>query len=211
MAVGTYVRTSGVGVNLAEQWNGTSWRILATPNPPGIAFSGVLRVPGSAASACTAVGASTSRPGASQAVVERWNGTSWRTQTTPNPPQGGGFLNGVSCTSSSAGTAVGTSNAGTLAERWNGTNWHIQATPNPSQGGGGLSGVSCMSSSACTAVGASNAGTLAEQWNGTRWRVQTTANPPQGGGFLTSVSCTSPSACAAVGGSNASPVAARRY
>ncbi len=209
MAVGTYVRTSGVGVNLAEQWNGTSWRILATPNPPGIAFSGLLGVSCTAPSACTAVGASTSRAGASQAVVERWNGTSWRIQTTPNPPQGGGFLNGVSCTSSSACTAVGTSNAGTLAERWNGTNWHIQATPNPSQGGGGLSGVSCMSSSACTAVGASNAGTLAEQWNGTRWRVQTTANPPQGGGFLTSVSCTSSSACAAVGVSNAGTLAER--
>src|SRR5215472_9463155 len=27
MAVGTYVRSSGAGVTLAERWNGTSWRI----------------------------------------------------------------------------------------------------------------------------------------------------------------------------------------
>src|SRR5262249_21948275 len=40
MAVGTYVKSSGTGVNLAEQWNGSSWRILPTPNPSGVAVSG---------------------------------------------------------------------------------------------------------------------------------------------------------------------------
>ncbi len=59
MAVGTYVKASGIGVNLAERWNGTSWRILPTPNPSGIAFSGLLGVACTAPSACTAVGATT--------------------------------------------------------------------------------------------------------------------------------------------------------
>jgi hypothetical protein len=207
MAVGTFVKASGIGVNLAEQWNGTSWRILPTPSPSGVAVSGLFGVACTSASACTAVGASTTTAGVPRTVAERWNGTRWAIQATPNPPQGGGFLNGVSCTSASACTAVGTSNAGTLAERWNGTRWTIQPTPNPRQGGGGLSGVSCTSASACTAVGGSSAGTLAERWNGTRWAIQAIPSPAQGGGFLTSVACASASACTAVGTSNAGTLA----
>jgi hypothetical protein len=209
MAVGTYVKASGIGVNLAEQWNGTSWRILPTPNPSGTAVNGLFGVACSSSSACMAVGASTTTTGTARALAERWNGTRWTIQPTPNPRPGGAFLNGVSCTSASACTAVGSSNAGALAERWNGTRWAIQATPNPSQGGGSLSGVACTSASACTAVGGSNAGALAERWNGTTWRIQPTPNPAQGGGFLTSVACTSASACTAVGTSNAGTLAER--
>src|SRR5262249_48246950 len=157
MAVGTYVKASGIGVNLAEQWNGTSWRILPTPNPSGIALSGLLGVACTSASACMAVGASTTTTGAARSVAERWNGTRWTSQATPSPPRGGGSLTGVPCTSASAGGAVGASTAGTLAEGWNGTRWTIQAPPNPPQGGDVLSGVSCTSASACTATGGSNA------------------------------------------------------
>jgi hypothetical protein len=213
-AVGTYVKASGVGVTLAQRWNGSTWRIQPTPNPPGAAVSSLSGVSCTAPSACMAVGASVNRAGAFQPLAERWDGSRWRIQPTPNPSQGGGFLNGVACTSASSCTAVGTSNAGTLAERWDGTAWRIQPTPNPSQGGGFLSGVACTSASSCTAVGASNAftpnaRTLAERWNGTRWRIQPTPNPPQGGGGLTGVACTSASACTAVGASNAGNLAER--
>src|SRR5215510_4385779 len=205
MAVGTYVKASGIGVNLAERWNGTSWRSLPTPNPSGIALSGLLGVACTSASACMAVGASTATTGAIRPVAEQWNGTRWTIQTTPSPPQGGGSLNGVSCTSASACTAVGASNAGTLAERWNGTRWSIQATPNPPQGGDVLSGVSCTSASACTAAGGSNAftpnaRTLAEGWDGTRWTIQATPTPAGAQfAFLNTAACASPGACTAAG------------
>src|SRR5215472_7085382 len=153
MAVGTYVKPSGAGVTLAERWNGHSWRVLPTPNPPRTAVSDLLGVACTAPSACTAVGSSVTTAGASHPLAERWNGTLWSIQATPNPPQGGG-LNGVSCTAASACTAVGGSGAGPLAERWNGTRWSIQATPNAPQGNGFLSGVACTSATACTAVGA---------------------------------------------------------
>jgi hypothetical protein len=213
MAVGTYTKASGAGVPLAEQWNGSTWRILPTPNPSGTALSSLLGVACTSTSACTAVGASVSTTGASRAVAERWNGTRWRIQPTPNLSQGGD-LNGVFCTSASACTAVGRSGAGPLAERWNGTRWSIQATPNPPQGNGFLSGVACTSATTCIATGASNpftpsATTLAERWNGTRWTLQVTPNPPQGGGELNGVSCTSVSACIAVGNSNAGNLAER--
>src|SRR5215471_17246798 len=212
MAVGTYTKASGAGVTLAEQWNGSKWRILPIPSPRGAAWSNLFGVSCVSPSACEAVGATASRSGTLTALAERWNGSSWQIQHAPSPA--GGQLNGGSCTSPSACTAVGGSGAGPLAERWNGTRWSIQATPNAPQGNGFLSGVACTSATACTAVGASNpftpsATTLAERWNGTRWTLQATPNPPQGGGGLNGVSCTSASACIAAGNSNAGTLAER--
>jgi hypothetical protein len=210
MAVGTYVKASGAGVTLAEQWNGSTWRIQPIPSPRGAAWSNLLGVSCVSPSACEAVGVTASRSGALTALAERWNGSSWQLQRAPSLA-GGGQLNGVSCTSPSACTAVGGTPPGTprkvLAERWNGSRWQIQSAPSPA--GAFLSGVACTSSSACTAVGGSAAGTLAERWDGARWRIQATRNPPQGGGALFSVACTSPSACTAVGASNSGNLAER--
>src|SRR5215469_4947789 len=201
MAVGTYVKASGAGVTLAEQWKGRTWRIVPTPSPRGLAFSGLLGVSCTGPSACMAVGSGQTRSGAARVFAERWNGTSWSLQVTPSPAHGGAFLNGVACTSATACTAVGSSNAGTLAERWNGTSWSIQHTPNPAQGNAALTSVACTTARACTAVGASNAGTLAEAWNGTRWSIQATPNPPRAQSpFLNSVACSSAVSCTAVGG-----------
>src|SRR6516162_8086806 len=198
MAVGTYPKASGAGVTLAEQWNGTAWRIQPVPSPPGAAWSNLSGVSCVSPSACEAVGTTASRSGEQTALAERWNGSSWQLQPAPSPA-GGGQLIGVSCTSRSACTAVGGSPAGkALAERWNGSRWQIQSAPSPA--GVFLSGVTCTSSSACTAVGGSAAGTLAERWDGTRWSIQATANPPQGQfTFLNTVACASASSCIAAG------------
>jgi hypothetical protein len=212
MAVGTYTKSSGPGVNLAERWNGHSWRVLPIPNPPGAVVSNLVGVSCTSPSACTAVGTANPFGSTAKTLAERWNGIKWSIQATPSPPRGG--LSAVSCTSASACTAVGASGAGTLAESWNGARWTVQATPNPKRGGGFLSGVSCTSASVCTAVGASDpftptAKTLAERWNGTRWSIQATPNPSQGGGELLSVSCVSASACTATGNSNAGTLGAQ--
>src|SRR5215469_11290649 len=200
-AVGNFTRRSGVAVTLAEHWDGRGWAIQATPSPRAARLSALFSVSCSSPSACTAVGQAVSDQGASAPLAERWNGTRWRIQGTPNPVAGGGALFGVACASSSACTAVGASNSGTLAEHWNGIRWRIQAIPNPAAGGAVLASVACNSSSACTAVGSSNSGTLAEHWNGTRWRIQATPNPAGAQfSFLNAVSCTSSSACTAVGG-----------
>src|SRR5215831_1154613 len=118
MAVGTYTNPSGTGVTLAEQWNGSKWRIQPTPSLPGAVWSNLFGVSCVSPSACEAVGATTSTSGVQKNLAERWNGTSWQIQSAPSPP--GAFLSGVACTSSTACTAVGGSNAGTLAERWDG-------------------------------------------------------------------------------------------
>src|SRR5215472_6680866 len=203
MAVGTYVRSSGAGVTLAERWDGSTWRIQPVPSPPGAAWSALLGVSCVSPSACEAVGATVSRSRAWRPVMERWNGTRWQIQ--PAPSSGSSYLVGVAC------TAVGGSAPGTpgkaLAERWDGSRWRVQPAPSPA--GAFLAGVACTSPSACTAVGGSDAGTLAEQWNATTWTTRAAANPPQGGGFLNGVACLSSSPCTAVGNSNAGNLAER--
>jgi hypothetical protein len=105
-------------------------------------------------SACTTIGEQHFADGIVHTVAERWNGSSWHVQPTPNPPKVGfAPLAGVACTGPSACVAAGGSDQGTLAERWNGTSWTIQQTPNPAGFGIGLSGVACYGPAACTAAG----------------------------------------------------------
>ena len=138
---------------------GGGWTVQAGPHSLGgrdIALYGVSCV---SASACTAVGYYFNSADNRVALAERWNGTSWAIQSTPNPRSGPAQLNGVSCVSASACTAVGDYGPcgprGALAERWNGTSWAIQPTPKPPTAvwHGATAGVSCVSASACTAVG----------------------------------------------------------
>ena len=202
---------TAVGSLGAERWDGTSWTVQTTPLPNPQATN-LFAVSCASATACTAVGDYLSSANNTYvSLVERWDGTSWFVQPTPNPAGSvGDSLSGVSCTSATACIAVGyyrdsaTNNAVPLAERWDGTSWTIQTTPNPAGSASTeLNGVSCTSATVCTAVGyyngngtAVNSLQLVERWDGTSWTVQAT---PQQGSLLNGVSCTSATACAAVG------------
>jgi hypothetical protein len=205
---------------LAEAWNGTAWSFQTTPNPSGAAEPGSVLDGVSCGSAthCIAVGYYNTSAQTAVMLVEAWNGTSWTIQNTPSPKGAlDSYLSGVSCSSATACTAVGsyfsasTGNV-TLVEAWNGTAWKVQATPSPAHNSGGyLVGVSCHSSSSCSAVGyyyysfnTSHAElTLAEAWNGTAWKVQATPSPAGSTSGdesdLEGVSCTSATACTAAG------------
>jgi hypothetical protein len=209
-AVG-YANFGGAYQSLAEAWNGSTWSVQSVPSPTGTLSSELTAVSCSASNACTAVGRYTTSTLAGT-LVERWNGTSWTVQASPNPVgASSSTLLGVSCTSSTACNAVGDyySSGGerlTLAEIWNGTSWSLQTTPNRAGATGHiLLGVSCTSSTACTAVGGDfPAGTpqetLVERLSGTTWSIQTSVNPSgSGASVLHGVSCTSATACVTVG------------
>jgi hypothetical protein len=214
-AVGFDYDQSGVGVTLAEAWNGTSWKIQATPNPTGggetIQLNGVAC---SAANACTAVGSSSAR-----ILAEAWNGTMWTVQATPAAGATESQLLGVACSASNACTAVGayyisSGNPATLAEAWNGTSWTVQATPTPKGSDDSvLDGVGCSAANACEAVGyygkSSSVSTmLAEAWNGTTWTIQAVPSPTGAtSSTLEGVACTAANACIAVGYYNNSTTA----
>jgi hypothetical protein len=212
-ADGYTARSSGIGLTLAERWNGTKWAIQPTPSASAASGSGLFGVSCPSTTACTAVGYYVNDFGDDLTLAEHWNGKKWAIQPTRNPSGVESILDGVSCTSATACTAIGfyANSSGvevTLAEHWNGTKWAIQPTPNPSGSqDSNLYGVSCTSAKACTAAGyyysrSDSDLTLAERWNGTKWAIQSTPNRSGNGipnGYLEGVSCPSTTACTAAG------------
>lgn len=208
-AVGSvFEKAARRSVNLAEAWNGRSWRVQVIPTPKSSTGGTLFAVSCTSRKACSAVGFYSNAAG-QFALAERWNGKAWRIQALPRPATT--QLYGLSCSTAHACTAVGyyfgARGTRPLAEAWNGTSWHIQAVPLPHGSPGGiLAAVSCTSPRACTATGANFSArpTLAERWNGMRWRVQPTPYPANAGVShqqveLNGVSCASAGACTASG------------
>ncbi len=169
-------------LTLAERWNGIRWSLQTIPNaiphPTNSAANALNGISCTSGSACTAVGVYKGSGTTIRALAERWTGARWSLQTLPRPIDRPSELNGVSCTSMNACTAVGfyakhaSAPSRPMVERWNGIKWSFQRTPNPTGvTSSELEGVSCSSNSVCTAVGnyfkqGSGDLTLAERWNG---------------------------------------------
>ena len=127
MAAGFFSIVTGTEIMLAESSQRAAWSIQHTlypPNPPGatgVRFTGVSC---GSTRACTAVGFFGTAAGVNDTLAERWNGTDWVIQQTPDPAGAlSAALAGVSCPSPAACTAVGsvTDSTGTevtLAERY---------------------------------------------------------------------------------------------
>ena len=215
VAVGYYSsifdQTLSFDQTLIEQWNGTSWSIVTSPNASTIVANQLNGVSCVSASDCMAGGDYFLNSTTNQTLVEEWNGTSWSIVTSPNTSTTlGNVLNGVNCTSTSfcmaAGYYIDSSSAyQTLIEEWNGTSWSIVTSPNTSTTlGNVLNGVSCTSTTFCMAVGDYYTGsvnqTLIEEWNGTSWSIVTSPNTSTAQtNVLYGVNCTSTSFCMAAG------------
>lgn len=153
----------------AEIWTGTAWvRQHNPPPPPGDSSIILNSVSCAMRNYCVVVGDTPTdlTTGVATTVVELWKGNTWSVLTVPaNPKATGSYLNGVSCTSTTACTAVGEYTFGTppvpgsplpsltLAAVWDGNTWVLRTTPNQNPTGNGLRGVSCGQRQTCTAVG----------------------------------------------------------
>jgi hypothetical protein len=186
---------------VASNFSGTSqgadrtftvgWVVQAAPSAIGNDIS------------CTSPTACTVVAGGS---IQRWNGSEWSSQSLAVPAGGSGVkADSVSCSSSSACTAVGSYLNGSgeskvLAEFWNGSEWKVQSSPTPTSATGiQVRGISCLSASECSAVGTYGVTTtFGLRWNGSEWSLQTTKNPTTET-YLTSISCVSSSFCMATG------------
>ena len=201
---------------VAAHWDGHTWRAEPVPRlRPAPQTLVLASVSCTSAAFCMAVGDASRGAGAQPSPSYRditlaavWNGSRWRMVVTPSPSRAS-ELSGVSCTSPTACTAVGSAASGgrTLAERWNGVRWAVQRTPNAGRiGYTVLTAVSCASPTACTAVGDYNGGAfgIAEHWNGARWTIQRLPAAPGPPGedplvLPAGVSCISATACVTVG------------
>jgi hypothetical protein len=214
IAVGEY--TYGPDHTLVEQWNGTRWTIVSSPNPKEFQHtpSWLSGVSCPSTTSCFAVGSYQPSSDREVTLIEHWNGRSWSIMASPTPGDGtpfqSGGLAGVSCPSTSSCFAVGSFEGRGLIEHWNGSVWTIMnGVPTPPNGHAPLDAVYCPSPRSCFAVGSSSVeyadftSGLVEHWNGRGgWSIM--AGDPSPGRFddLSGVSCPSPKSCFAVGASS---------
>lgn len=205
MAVGTSSantgQSTGVQTTLVEEWNGTSWSIVPSPNPPG---SNALLTGVSCPSTtdCVVVGWSTaSQSSPDVPLAEIWNGSNWSIVNVPAGSWSGQtILLGVSCSEPTDCWAAGAQGPITLLEHWDGSSWAGLSVPQPP---GTLSSISCSSATDCIAVGAGGSvngrptNPLSVQWNGRSWSVLSTPTVLTYTTHLSGISCSSSTSCTA--------------
>ncbi|HLJ36066.1 MAG TPA: hypothetical protein VKU38_20580 [Ktedonobacteraceae bacterium] len=184
-AVGTYFTTNPrANLTLIEHWNGTNWRVVASPNAP-MPINNLTAVEPVTANNVWAVGYS--EDGIYQTLVEHWNGTKWSVVASPNAMNGNSVLNGLSILAANDIWAAGNyydlnlHRDFTLIEHWNGTQWSIIASPNVGTDFCLLYGIAAISANDVWAVGEDvhvpPHFTLTEHWNGTQWNIVSSPDP----------------------------------
>jgi hypothetical protein len=202
MAAGSY-STGGKDRTLTENWDGTRWNLVSSPN---LSANGnfLLGVTCISAAFCMAAGAYNSG-GHGQPLTEKWDGTRWNAVSSPNPDGiQNSFLGGVSCTSARFCMAAGATPDQAVAQTWNGTSWIRLNPASTGRSQPALYGVSCTSPRFCMAAGYQFPGahdqTVTETWNGTMWsRLSTPSTSSTQHNALYAASCTSATFCMAVG------------
>ena len=205
-ATGSY-DTSSATKTLIERLTGTTGTVITSPSVGTFSTLGGVSCPG--ATTCFAVGQIVGTSGTT--LIERWNGTSFSTMTSPNAPGAlDSALNGVACISTASCFAVGGSDTSVavtaLIEHWNNTSWTVGSSAALTGATfTSLKSISCPSTTLCVAVGTYLNGLLtkgfAALWNGTTWTPSTLAAAPAGATntSLSSVTCVSTTSCFAVG------------
>lgn len=183
-AVGYANGSSGVNGaprnNLVLHYDGTSWALVATPQP-GVQTRELYDVAALSAGNAWAVGWYYDMGFVAESLALHWNGTSWLKAEVPNPGTGINQLYGVDGSSSTDVWAVGTTtNAGEprgsrhpLALHYNGSSWSTVAMPDPPSGSAILRSVTAISPTDAWAVGSQNGYSqpVAYHWDGKVWSV----------------------------------------
>jgi hypothetical protein len=208
---------AGSGGGLVEHWNGQRFSITASPNildNQANAFAGLTGVDALSGTSAFAVGTTTyygsDGLAHSNAVAERWNGSSWSRLSVPNNPSINSF-NGVKAFSTGNVWAVGragTSISGaTLAMQFNGTTWTRFSTPSPGTrdnlllraAGSGPNDIWAVGYYRDLPYGNRAVHSLALHWNGTSWTRVPTPDVGPIQTFLRDVVVLSPTDAWAVG------------
>jgi hypothetical protein len=203
---------------LVLEWNGSNWNTSVGTNVPQDTPDNLMGVSCTGPDACQAVGESYDvfcqpPPDGCKVLADRpitasWNGSGFLISGQAAPH--GGDLTAVSCTGSSACTAVGEHNSVhcstsmgvkqctlgleyPLIETFDGSTWSVE--PSVKRVGFILASVSCSSSTTCVAV----APNLIEQDSGGGWSRDSLPVIPGPGQFFGGVSCTGIGPCDVVG------------
>ncbi len=196
---------------LVEHWDGTSWTVVPSPEPPDAVSSNFASVSVVSADDIWAVGRTEPDNGGYNvsALTEHWDGTSW--QIVPTPPLNSSELYSVSASGPDDAWAVGyVSNddftvARGLIQHWDGQVWTRVRSDDAGRTRTILSGVSGSSADDVWAVGGSDAHaqsgskSFIEHWDGARWSSVRSPTRPHFSSALASVTAVSPTTAWAVG------------
>jgi hypothetical protein len=180
---GSGTASNPIQTPLVEHWDGSQWRIVATPPVPyGGQIAGIAAL---AQDNAWAVGgllitsrSSDNTTGAT--LIEHWDGHTWTIQ----PDQVvNANLNALAALSANDIWAVGSSDSGAqsgLIQHWDGHGWQTIAHPEPSSGAQ-FSAITALAPDDIWVVGQENAGhnAIFEHWDGARWTI--VPSPSAGG------------------------------
>lgn len=205
--------TNSTGTTYGEDRTFTPsyWLIRPQPAEPSSTASWLNDVSCASEQFCMAVGhyfSGENRPLAYKKVGHIWSAAA----SVPMPTGAQNLeLNGVSCSSADACTAVGGVSIPAIAEdwlpavmRWNGSSWSEQSLSLPSGSTGKLKKVSCPSRTECVAVGrianAEGERNYSAVWRNGSWNALSTPTAAESTyAILEDVSCGAPEWCMAVG------------
>jgi hypothetical protein len=208
---------------LAEHWDGTRWRVVATPNLAGSenALFGVVAI---STNDVWAVGTAVRDSQTSQTLVEHWDGANWSIVPSPDPGTYTNVLSSIAVVSPTDIWAAGTIADGrlglteTLTEHWNGVRWRVVSSPNIGELGDSFAGIAAVSSNDVWTAGSYayhapdgsvRTGTMTDHWDGMRWTVMATPDPPGGDSLLHGITALARDEVWAVGASVGGPVIIR--
>ena len=210
--VGTHwAGSNGTGANLAEAWNGSSWRIIAAAVPAGATYAGLDDVACPNSKFCLVIGVAGTTASRYHDTAYTWtDGTTWRQIPVPNPNGArNSELAGLACSDAAHCMAIGNYTSATgrylpFAARWTSGRWRLLAIPAiPGQLQVNMNGISCPTASECVAVGWTEDNTkqeyyhaFAERWSGGAWHLSTLRPAPS---VFLGVSCPAAGRCVASG------------
>lgn len=210
-AVGSYQGNLGTTETLIERWQGSTWNIVASPNPVSDQNSYLIGVDALTTSNAWAIGYNGTNNGDEAPLAEQWNGTSWNIVPFPDPNAA------VNCGLTSisvenpdniwaAGNIGWTQSptvgpTGSFLAHWNGTVWTIIHTPTDGlEESSQVNAVQVTGPSAAIAVGALGNQPLIEQWNGSAWSLLPAPNAGATGQYTFEAAAASSGADVWIGG-----------
>lgn len=187
----------GAFKTLIEHWNGSLWRVFASPDPASgthttNVLGGVVSLSRNNAWAFGFVGTTTT---SFRTLALHWNGSKWSVVPSPSPDADENVLGAAVARSPGDIWAVGwrgsPSHHRTLTEHWNGSHWSVVPSVSFGAGDNFLFGAAAAPGGQVWTVGSrpeSFTRTLAERWTGTAWAATPTVDPGDGDRFLEAVS-----------------------
>lgn len=152
-AVGQATIDTNHARTLIEHWDGSSWKIVRSPNRTGMAntLQGVWAV---SANDVWAVGWSGTTQFPQLSLTEHWDGTTWSIIPSPAVPANLLSVAAVSATNVwAAGYLLVGQDVTTVVEHWDGGAWTVVASPNPSPHQNHLQGITALPTGELWAVG----------------------------------------------------------